>query len=67
MREPQSRHHRKPTSIGGTSEPRNVIRLPAKKHEAWHLLFQNRTAQEIADLINRFYLDPDYELIARKR
>jgi hypothetical protein len=62
-----STHHRKPRSIGGKNDPRNVILLPFAKHEAWHLLFANFTPEQIAEEINRLYLDPDYELIARKK
>jgi hypothetical protein len=66
-KKPLSTHHRKPRSIGGTSEKRNLSHIPYHKHEAWHLLFSNMTAPEIANEANRLYLDPDYELIARKK
>ena len=62
-----SLHHRKPRSLGGRREPKNLVRLPHKKHQAWHLLFANFTPQQIADEINRLYLDPDYEIVVRKR
>jgi hypothetical protein len=59
-------HHRKPTSIGGKNEPRNLIKLPCNKHAAWHLLFGNLTPERIAEEITKRYLDPDYELVARR-
>jgi hypothetical protein len=59
-----SLHHRKPRSIGGKNDPRNVILLPHVKHEAWHLLFANHTAEQIAEEINRLYLDPAFRFIA---
>jgi hypothetical protein len=62
-----TRHHRKPRSIGGKSEPRNVVQIPGNKHAAWHLLFRNFPAQEIARLITEMYLDPDYEFIAVRK
>jgi hypothetical protein len=62
-----NKHHRKPKSLGGTGEPRNIIWLPTKKHDAFHLLFANKTPQEIADEISTFYLDPDFELVARRK
>lgn len=67
LRRPQSVHHRKPRSIGGSNETRNRILLPYNKHEAWHLLFANFTAECIAEEINKLYLDPDYVIVARKR
>lgn len=60
-------HHRKPRSIGGKSEPRNIVRIPGNKHAAWHLLFANFTPEEIARLITETYLDPDYEFIAIRK
>ena len=62
-----SKHHRKPKSLGGTGEPRNITWIPMRKHDAWHLLFANKTAEQIADEISTFYLDPDFELIARRK
>ena len=59
-------HHRKPRSIGGTSDPRNLVRISEKKHAAWHLLFRNLEPDEIAYQINRFYLDPDFEFVVRE-
>jgi hypothetical protein len=67
MRPQLTTHHRKPRSIGGKSEPRNLSRLAGNKHSAWHLLFQNWTAEAIAEEINRLYLDPDYEFIAIRK
>lgn len=62
-----SLHHRKPRSIGGTEEERNKIKLPIKLHRAWHVLFQNWTAERIAQEISEQYLDPDYVMIAVKK
>lgn len=59
-----SRHHRKPKSLGGTGEPRNIVWIPQRKHDAFHLLFGNKTPQQIADEITTFYLDPDFRLVA---
>lgn len=67
MQTSMTRHHRKPRSIGGKSEPRNVVRIPGHKHAAWHLLFYNATAEEIARIISDTYLDPDYEFIATRK
>lgn len=65
-REATSTHHRKPRSLGGTNDRRNLSELPRSRHAAWHTLFQNWTPQMIAEEINERYLDPDYKLIAVK-
>lgn len=62
-----TRHHRKPRSIGGKSEPRNIVRIPGNKHAAWHTLFANWVPEKIARIISETYLDPDYELIAIRK
>lgn len=44
-------HHLKPTSRGGTNNKRNKMEVPLLRHNAWHLLFQNLTPEEIKELI----------------
>jgi hypothetical protein len=63
----KDRHHRKPRSIGGKNNKENVSILPRKKHVAWHVLFQNYDAPTIAEVINQFYLDPDWFMVAVPR
>lgn len=58
------KHHRKPRSIGGDNSNRNISMVNQKMHRAWHTLFKNKTAYEIAELINEFWLDPDYKFIS---
>ena len=60
-------HHRRPRSKGGTNHPDNLIRLRKDKHRAWHLLVGNATPHQIAYIISKVYLDPDYELIAVRK
>lgn len=61
-------HHRKPVAIGGDRKnPKNLSWIPRDKHRAWHFLFGILTPQEIAQVINQKYLDPEFELIARLR
>lgn len=59
-----SRHHRRPKSLFGSSEPPNTIRVPHKKHEAYHLLFGNKHPTEIALLLTETWIDPAYKMIA---
>ena len=61
-------HHRKPTSIGGSKrDRRNHSYIQHIKHCAWHTLFSNHTAETIIRMINEKYIDPDYEIICKKR
>ena len=57
-----SRHHRKPISKGG-SGGKNIRLLPMDKHQAWHVLFTNMTPFEIADEMNKYYLDLGYKMV----
>ena len=66
MRMTNSRHHRRPRSIGGGDGGRNISRVPENKHRAWHLLFGNMEAEAIAREINVHWLDPDYHFVAIK-
>jgi hypothetical protein len=58
-----TRHHRKPKSLGGGMNKRNISLLPNKQHIAWHILFRNAPPEQIVDEINQKYLDPDYRLV----
>ena len=58
-----TKHHRKPRSLGGKTTERNISILSQTKHEAWHTLFQNYSPNEIAYLINTIYLDPDFVFV----
>jgi len=62
-----NRHHRRPKAHGGNSSKRNMVRVPVKKHQAWHLLFGVENPTEIARIINDTWLDPRWELIAKRR
>lgn len=63
------RHHRKPKSLGGKDDDRNISFVPVKQHRAWHTLFRNESPQEIARRINLAWLDPDFYFVCvpRKR
>lgn len=62
-----TKHHRKPTSIGGENDKRNISYVPRNQHEAWHLIFTNLSATTICAIINEKWIDPDYEFICRKK
>lgn len=42
-----TRHHVLPTSRDGTNHGSNIIIVPQNKHDAYHLLFQNKTPEEV--------------------
>lgn len=65
----ESRHHRKPKSLGGANEPPNTVKVPHTKHEAWHFLFGNMPAHKIFEEINNVWIDPDFkiELVPTRR
>lgn len=60
-------HHRKPRSIGGKSDKRNLSCVLVTQHRAWHTLFANCEPDVIARIITETWLDPDYEMVARKK
>jgi hypothetical protein len=62
-----TRHHRKPKSLGGGRNKRNISLLPNQKHVAWHVLFSNMPAHKIADEINEKFLDPDFRFVLQRR
>ncbi len=64
QRKHNTRHHRKPQSLGGDNSPENISIVPAGLHESWHHLFSNLTPEEIAKLITDVWLDPAYEMVA---
>lgn len=67
MENDTSRHHRCPKSRGGSNEPPNTIKVPHKKHEAWHVLFGNKLPEEIVKDLNEIWFYPDYEITITRR
>lgn len=61
------RHHRLPRSRGGRSAPENLIILSEPVHRAWHYLFGNANAQEVARMISDVFIDPRYYFVATPR
>lgn len=66
-----TRHHRRPRSLKGNGfdvhHQSNISFVPEHRHRAWHTLFGNKEAMEIAKLINDVYLDPQYFFVVVKR
>lgn len=65
-----TRHHRKPRSLfpkgKANNEPENISRIKLKHHKSWHILFADMTAEQIAEEINKQYLDPEFKFVVKK-
>jgi len=57
-----SRHHRLCRSLGGSDDPRNVVTVCHKSHSLWHIIFGNMHAHQIADEIERHFIDREIKL-----
>ena len=62
-------HHRKAKVNGGSGKisSGNMIEVDVLKHRAFHLLFGTKTTEQIAAILNKTWIDVDYELVVRKR
>ena len=49
----RNKHHLIPKSRGGGGSLNNLLLIDIEKHEAWHRIFKNATAQEVLDLLER--------------
>ena len=61
------KHHRLPRSKGGSNQNKNISLVRKDLHVAYHKLFGNMSVEEIADLLNRVWIDPSYKLVAVRR
>lgn len=63
----KTRHHRRPTSIHGTSDRRNLSTVVREMHEAWHHVFGNMCAPKIAATIESLANRPDLHVACIRR
>lgn len=61
----ETKHHRKPRSLGGADLQSNLSYVPQKHHRAWHNLMGNMSAPEIARKLGKLF--PDFYFIAVPR
>ena len=59
-----SRHHRKCKANGGKNNKKNISIVSKVKHRSYHNLFGTMNAFEIADELNKHWIDPAHEIIA---
>ena len=50
-----TRHHILPVSRQGKTIRSNILRLKAYKHRVWHLVFKNKTLEEVIMLLIRVH------------
>jgi len=62
-------HHRKAKVNGGSGQltSPNMVEVDVLEHRAYHLLFGTKTPEQVAAILNKTWIDPDYELIAVKK
>ncbi len=63
----KDKHHRLPSSRGGTSDPSNISLVSSNVHRAYHQVASNRTPSELAALLNEVWIDPKVEIIVLVR
>lgn len=61
-----SRHHKKPRSLGGSDNQKNISIVPQKQHEAWHILFSNLPGDEVIKQINENWIDPHFKVVSEQ-
>ena len=63
-----NKHHRRPKSLGGTASDANISIVPIILHEAYNALFGgNATPQQVASILTKVWIDPDYVMVAVPR
>jgi len=62
-------HHRKAKVNGGSGKisSGNMIEVDVIDHRCFHKLFGTKTTEQIAAILNKTWIDVDYELVCRKR
>lgn len=63
-------HHRRPRAQNGRNwKPEiNQVRVRLTHHRAWHTLFDGTLLpKDIATIINTIWIDPRWELVARRK
>ena len=62
-----SKHHRKCRSNGGSNAASNISFVTVEAHRAWHFLFQNKTPEEIAKIINEVWIESSVQFVVVKK
>ena len=62
----KSRHHRIPRSRNGSNKKSNIAIVLKSRHQAFHFLWGVMSVFEIAEDLNKNWIDPSYRLIVEK-
>jgi len=57
-RKVRDEHHRRPKSLDGTDDPRNISIVDNNHHKWWHIIFGNMNAYQICGHLNLSYHKP---------
>ena len=62
-------HHRLAKVNGGSGRlsSGNMIEVDVIAHRCFHKLFGTKNPEQVAAILNKTWIDPAYELVARKR
>lgn len=61
----KNRHHLKPKSRGGQKVDSNMLLIDMEKHNAWHVLWGNRTLEEVIAVLQRLKHYKDQQKLHR--
>lgn len=59
-------HHRRPRSIGGTSNPANISYVKEKNHKDWHTIVGNTNAFQTCNILNKLSYVPENVMLVCK-
>ena len=60
-----TRHHIRPSSLGGSNKKHNIAMVIDKKHKAYHTMFSNMLPSEIIHELVDNYWNGQWEHVAR--
>lgn len=58
-------HHILPTSVGGTDHKSNIAKVENRHHEIFHMLFVNKTPDEIITYLVEYFFNGDWEWVEK--
>lgn len=62
-----TKHHIIPRSRGGPDEEYNITNVKGKWHEIYHLLFGNKTPEEVVEFLNKTFFGDKYIIFIHEK
>jgi len=59
-----TKHHRRPKSKNGSDCEENISLVPLKKHMHYHGLFNTMEPPQMANYLNKVWIDPAWKIVA---